>query len=558
MLTSLHIRDLAIVTSLEVEFGPGMTVLTGETGAGKSILIDALGLVLGDRADNGMIRSGSERAEITASFDIRGVAPASEWLSGHDLDQGDECILRRVLSRSSNSRGYVNGRPVPVKLLQEVGDLLVNIHGQHAHQALLQRDHQRLLLDEYGDNGPLCAETASLFSRWHQTKNRLDDLTGASRERLERIDLLRYQTGELGQLRLGENELELVEEEHRRLSNAGRLLESSGSILSMLDDEDAGVLALLNRAGGELDDLASLDPSLQENRELMESAIIQVQETISNINHYADALEMDPARLGQLNQRLEEIHDLARKYRCRPEELNRHLATLQQELEQLEHADIHLAELEKEVKDLESSYLECAKRLGERREDAARDLGREVSEKMNSLGMGGGKIDIRLDRLPMEKASAQGLDRVEFLVSANPGHPLQPLSRVASGGELSRISLAIQVATIRCHQISTLIFDEVDVGIGGGVAEIVGRLLRQLGQNQQVLCVTHLPQVAAQGHQHLLIRKSVDQETTATSLASLEGESRTREVARMLGGLEITEQTISHAREMLNLQRQLN
>jgi DNA repair protein RecN (Recombination protein N) len=550
MLLQIHIKDLAIVSSLEVDFVSGMTAMTGETGAGKSILIDALGLVLGDRADNGMIRADGDRAEITAVFSIQGQTGVADWLRRQELDQGDECILRRVLVRNGNSRAFINGTPAPIKSLQELGDQLVNIHGQHAHHALLRREHQLSLLDDYAAHSKLLTRVGKAHQQWQQTQQSLDRLRGAARERAERIDLLRYQINELTELQLGEHELDALDEEHRRLSSADQLLECCSQALGHLDEENAA-LSLLNRSGNELLKLVELDPGVKESQELVEGAAIQIQEAISSLRQYADGVELDPQRLSQLDRRLAECHDMARKYRCGTQELIPHLARLQQELEQLEQSDIQLAQLEQSAGDLKAAYLQQAEKLDLSRIKAAKRLSREVTAGMQALSMANGQFAVTLERLPEEKAAASGLNRLEFMVTTNPGQPAKPLAKVASGGELSRISLAIQVATANCSQIPTLIFDEVDVGIGGGTAEIVGRLLRQIGQAQQVLCVTHLPQVAAQAHQHLLVSKQSRGDKTHTRLSDIAGEARINEVARMLGGLEMTQQTLAHAREML-------
>jgi DNA repair protein RecN (Recombination protein N) len=551
MLQQINIKDLAIVSTLEVELHPGMTVLTGETGAGKSILVDALGLVLGDRADTGMIRTDCDRAEITALFDTRELPAVNQWLEQHTLDDDGQCIIRRVVLRNGSSRAFINGSPAPLKALQELGDQLVDIHGQHAHQSLLRRPHQRQLLDEYAGHTELCRQTGEGFHAWREAQQRLATLRTSAEERGARIDLLRYQINELSALNLGETELDELLQEHGLLSNAGSIIERCNFALGCLDDEDDAALSRINRAHGQLLELAGVDPGLKSACELLDSAGIQISEALSSLRHYTDNLELDPARLEQLDRRLGEIHDLARKYRCKAEELPPLLERLQQELDQLDHADSHLATLQLQVETLWNTYLGQANQLSESRRSAARRLAEQVSQGMHSLGMPNGLLVVEVTALDAERASANGLDQIEFLVSANPGQPPKPLAKVASGGELSRISLAIQVATASCTQVPTLIFDEVDVGIGGGTAEIVGRLLRQIGNSQQVLCVTHLPQVASQGHHHLRVEKGSNGQETHTSLGRLEGDSRIDEIARMLGGVEITPHTLNHAREMV-------
>lgn len=552
MLTHIHIKDLAIVSSLELDLNPGMTTLTGETGAGKSILIDALGLVLGERVDNDMIRDGCERAEITAILDISNLDHATNWLREQALDTGSECILRRVLSQSGNSKAYINGSPVPARSLQALGDLLVDIHGQHAHQSLLKRDQQRGLLDDYAGHQELMQQLAGAFQLWHTSEEKLQQLSSASSERREKLELLRYQVSELNGLNLTESELPELDKEHSLLSNAGRLQTGCDLILTTLYDDENAIQGQLSRIQSELEQMLSTDPSLSEVHEMLEEAVIQIQEATHSLRQYADGIELDPARLELVEQRLGDIHDIARKYRCRPEEITATRSALEGELDQLEHADIHLAELEQQVETYRAGYMELASKLDSSRRYAADSLARDVTNSLHSLGMPDGVLEIAIETLAPDKASAKGLNRIEFLVSANPGQPAKSLIKVASGGELSRISLAIQVATIRCSGTPVLIFDEVDVGIGGGTAEIVGSLLRQLGEYRQVLCVTHLPQVAAQGHNHLQVTKTGENGTVQTKVINLDGNLRIQEIARMLGGVKITDQTLAHAEEMIS------
>jgi DNA repair protein RecN (Recombination protein N) len=553
MLTQIHIRDLAIVSSLELELGEGLSALTGETGAGKSILIDALGLALGERADNSMIRGGCDKAEITAVFNIAGDSEVLEWLREHALENGEECMLRRVLVQSGSSRAFVNGSPVTIKLLQSLGDLLVDIHGQHAHQSLLHRGHQRDLLDEYANHMELRRQLEQLFQRWRETGERLEQLRIESADRSEKLELLRYQAKELQELGLQPEELRLLDEEHKKLSNADKLQEGCGRLIALLYDDERSLQSRLAQAGGELEEMINSDASLGEVREMVENASIQLQEAAHALRHYLDGVESNPARLEEVENRLSDIHDLSRKHRCKAEELPQLLLQMQNSLEELENADQNLATLEQEVAALRSDYLAAAATLDGQRRAMAERLEEEVTAGMQSLGMPGGRFAIGIESLPEEKATANGLNRIEFQVSANPGQAVKPLAKVASGGELSRISLAIQVATARCSGVPTLIFDEVDVGIGGGTAEIVGKLLRQLGDFRQVLCVTHLPQVAAQGHHHLQVSKSGggNGSEVQTEISALDGETRIQEIARMLGGVEITPQTLAHAEEMV-------
>ncbi len=552
MLTHLHIKDLAVIRSVELELNAGMTTLTGETGAGKSILIDALGLGLGNRADNQMIRGGSERAEITAVFDIAANPAARHWLQEQSLESGDECILRRVLIRDGRSRAFINGAPAPLQLLHSLGGHLVEIHGQHAHQSLLKRNCQRTLLDAYAGHPTLVEQSQTQFQEWQSCREQLEQLRSASEERAARLDLLRYQVDELEALQLGRDELPALDSEHQRLSHAGKLQEGVAQTLDRLYDGEGSVQEALAHLTRELEVLRELDGQLATGQELLAGALIQVEEAATELRHYSETLELDPHQLEQLERRLEEIQDLARKYRIPPAELPDKLARLKTELDTLEQAAIHLGQLETTLATRRNRYLEAAGALSGSRRKAARKLERQITLRLQTLGMPHSTFRIAIDPLPEERATRNGLDQVEFLISTNPGQPLQPLSRVVSGGELSRISLAIQVATLQCGQVPTLIFDEVDAGIGGGTAEIVGKLLRQLGGRRQVLCVTHLPQVAAQGHHHLQIRKQSGAKSAHTRVEPLSEAGRVQEIARMLGGMEITEQTLAHAREMLS------
>lgn len=553
MLTRLHIKDLAIVTTLDAEFSNGMTSLTGETGAGKSILIDALGLALGDRADTGMIRAGCDRAEITAVFQLDDSKEANQWLTQQALDAGGECILRRVLVREGNSRAFINGSPVTLKSIQSLGEQLVDIHGQHAHQSLLRTDHQRELLDDYAGTRKLRDSVAGLFHEWHQAVTDRERVYKTAAERRARFELLRFQIDELNTLALGSGEVEEIDREQRRLSSAGQLRIQCARILDLLDEEESSARAQLIRASTELNRMLQLEPELADCREMLESAAIHVDEAVATLRDYAENIELDPKRLARVEQRLEEIQDIARKYRCRPQELPEHLAILQRELDEIEHIDSRLEQLEQRCSELEKHLLAQSEKLHEARGAAAETLGKTVSSDIRKIGMPDGRVEILVEKLPDGRTTANGLDRISFLVSTNPGQPPQPLAKVASGGELSRISLAIQVATIRCGSIPTLIFDEVDVGIGGSVAEIVGRLLRSLGEERQVLCVTHLPQVAARGRHHLQIRKRSGKNGVMVEIGTLEGDARVLEIARMLGGIDITENTLAHANEMISL-----
>ncbi len=548
MLGGLSIRNLAIVTSVELELRDGMVVLTGETGAGKSILIDALSLALGDKTDKRMIRHGEQRAEVSASFQIDSGMPISAWLREHELDADDECILRRVLNQNGRSRAFINGSPVPQKVLQQAGGLLVAVHGQHAHQSLVRGSHQRQLLDRFGALTKLAARVERLYREIQTVRAELDEKLATRQERLARRDLLNYQIDELQALALDENEWRQLDAEQTRLSSSDRLRNGSAAILDALKGEETSLHDALAANLGRLTELAASDPKLGEPCELLESALIQIEETANSLRHYLDGLNLDPQRLDEVEKRLGLLLDMARKYRVKPEELGSHLDGLQAELASLEAKDTSTEHLKDTLSALQQDYATNAEKLTKKRRSAARRLATRVTEFMQTLAMRGGLFDIRL--IPAQ-AGPGGQDKIEFLVSANPGQPLEPLGAVASGGELSRISLAIQTATAGCDDIPTLIFDEVDVGIGGGTASIVGGLLRKLASERQVVCITHLPQVAAFGQQHLAVTKSSRAGQTTTGILPLNAEQRIEELARMLGGAEITEKTRDNARELL-------
>lgn len=553
MLTEIQVRNLAIVSSMELELQDGLTALTGETGAGKSILIDALGLALGERADNSLIRADSDRTEVTAVFDLKNLPEAAEWLKQQELDEEDECILRRSLNRQGPSKAYINGRTVPLQQLQLLGSLLVEIHGQHAHQSLLKSNHQRRLLDAYGGLLKLAQQVAQQYRHYQTELSKLEALTATAQERASRLDLLRFQANELNSLNLTSDEWINLEQEHRRLSHQEQLGDTCRAIIDGLDEEQQAIRSRLSGFVERLNDAALLDEALSEPQQMLDGALIQVDETLASLRNYLNDMELDSSGLQQLEERLGILHDMARKYRVKPELLPDKLREIEEELQRLDNSEIELAELSQTVDRQHNTYLQLGKQLSTKRKKTAQRLSGEITQAMQQMGMPGGEFRVSLHELQPEQATANGFEQVEFMVSANPGMPLQPLSKVASGGELSRISLAIQVATISCGSTPTLIFDEVDVGIGGGVAEIVGQMLRTLAANRQILCVTHLPQVAAQAMHHFQVQKTTQKKTTWTGIAKLQQEERIQEIARMLGGVQITEQTLAHAQEMIDL-----
>ena len=553
MLNHLFIRDFVIVHKLELAIEPGLTVLTGETGAGKSILIDALALALGERAEGHVIRHGCERTEVAAGFELTSVQDAARWLQAHDLFEDGECLLRRVVERDKGSKAWINGRPVPIQMLRELGELLVDVHGQHEHQSLLKREAQRQMLDDYAGLTGTLAELGGVYQRLRELEARHASLSREGADRSARIEFLRYQVQELEALQLTAEEIPHIEEEHKRLANANELVTGAQAIAHVLyDDDENAVSGRLGQCIRQLEDLSDYDAKLGELVTLLNEASVQVDEAASRLHQYLDGLEMDPQRLEWLESRIAALHDLSRKHQVRPEELPEVLVRLKTELGDIEDFDVNLEKLEREIRAAHDAYMKLAKDVSRERAKAAGQLGKEVTKEMQKLGMPGGRFEVTLTGLAREEISAHGLERIEYQVSANPGQPLKPLTKVASGGELSRISLALQVVTVRVGRIPTLIFDEVDVGIGGGVAEIVGAQLRTLAGNRQVLCITHLAQVAAQGHHHLQVTKETAANTTITHIGPLNGAERVQEVARMLGGVEITRQTLDLATEMLN------
>ncbi len=552
MLNHIHIRDFAIIDRLELDLQNGMSVLTGETGAGKSILVDALGLVLGDRADSAVIRHKANKAEITIAVDIQKLPEVPQWLAERDLYSDDDCILRRVIVRDGRSKAYVNGTPVSLSVLRSLGAMLVDIHGQHEHQSLLRRDMQRKLLDSYAGNEKPLHELGELYQQWRVMKSNVVALIAESEEREARIELLRYQIRELSELGLDADEIDALEAEQQRLANVERLRHvSNGTYVDLYENDDGALYSRLGTHVNALEELSVLDPRLSEWCELLASAQVQLAEAANGLRRYASALESDPQRLEWIEQRISQIHDLTRKYRVSASELLVKLQTLKTELSALESPERDPQKLLEQLKEIEGKYHRLAELIHRTRESAADILSEKTTAAMQELGMKGGRFQIAVTAMDNGQLSPSGLDRIEFLVSANPGQPLQALTQVASGGELSRISLAIQMVAAKSLHIPTLIFDEVDSGIGGAVAESVGRQLHRLGENRQVLCVTHLPQVAAQAHRHYLVKKIKNQSHTTANITSLEAKHRIGEIARMLGGLEMTDQTLAHAEEMI-------
>jgi DNA repair protein RecN (Recombination protein N) len=551
MLTSLYVRHFAVVEAAEIAFGPGLTVVSGETGAGKSLLVDALMLLAGARADSGMVRAGSDRAELAAEFDLADLPEARDWLQQEELDEDGGCQLRRVIRAEGSSKAWINGRPANARQLGELASLLVEIHGQHEHQALLSRSHQLALLDAYAGHDGLLAQVRDGALQWRELGARMRKLSGGE-DRDQRIELLRHELGELEKWALPAAELDELEASHRRLANAGRLAEGSAGVVELLDGESEFALRrALGRAHAELGKLAALDDRLAPLLELLDNASIELGEAADGLGRYAQDVDLDPERYTEVDSHLSRLHELSRRHRLPVAELHDKLAALRTELNELEGAGDALEQLAAQRERLQHDYTLAAAQLSQARAMAATRLSEEVSVLMTELGMAGGLLRIELEAAVGEEPDPQGQERCELLVSANPGQPPRPLRKVASGGELARISLAIEVATLGKDTVGSMIFDEVDSGIGGAVAEVVGQKLRALGAQRQVLCVTHLPQVAAQGHAHLRVSKHSDGDSTRTQIEKLDAGGRRDELARMLGGVEITRETRAHAKQML-------
>ncbi len=552
MLTYLQIRDFAIIDAIELDLRPGLTVLTGETGAGKSIVVDALQLLAGARAGAEVVRHGSERAEITGTFDLtRTPRELKRWLEEQSIAAGDELSIRRVVSNDGRSRAYLNGQAVAVQLLREAGNILIDIHGQHEFQSLTRSAAQRELLDGYGRLEPAAGQVGIAHRVWLGLLNRTLELESKARDRDAKLELLRYQVSELSALQLKDGEFETLVDEHARLANRGKLAEATQTALQLLyEGEEGSAHASVSRALQMLRGLESIDPKLGAMIPFVEEAAIQIREAARELSHYRDGLDLDTARQDQVEKRLAAIEELARKNRVTPLGLIARSAELTAELATVERADTDLAVLRKDLAAALEEYRTLASQLSAKRATAGRALAKDITARMQTLGMAGGRFQVEVTQDGSAEPTQYGIDQIEFRVTANPGQPPRPLSKVASGGELSRLSLAVQVSCA-ARETRCMVFDEVDSGIGGAVAEIVGRELRSLGERGQVLCVTHLPQVASQGHHHLRVSKSSDGRTTRTALSELGPKERVEEIARMLGGIEVTGKAREHAREML-------
>lgn len=557
MLTHIHIQNFTIIESLTLDFNQGLSVLTGETGAGKSIWIDAVGYALGARADNNAIRQGQSRCEITLCFDLSDNAAAQEWLRAQDYDdegEGEdvgECLIRRVIARDGPSRASVNGRPCPLQSLRELGALLLNIHGQHENQALLKRTAQQQRLDAFADNNKWLNDIGRVYQRWETAHNEIKQLRLRAENREAELSLLRYQSEELEELQLKENEWNELSHQHQQLHNAKDLMTQLNKAIEFTtENEQTSATYFLQQATNQLNDIRFDDPPIKNAKALLNTAAIHLQEASDELQAYRSHLDLSPENLARIEARLTKMSDLARKHHVNPDDLLAIQRTLAEKHQQLKHVDVHLETLEKAQADCEKQYKKIANQLTASREKAAKTLEETITTSIQSLGIEGGRFRASLEKRD-EPLHPEGSEKIVFEVSTNPGQPFQPLTKVVSGGELSRISLALQVMTAKKDHTPTIIFDEVDTGVGGKTAETVGQLLRQLGQHTQVLCITHLPQVAAQGHHHYKITKSSDDQSTKTNIKKLTKDECINELARMLSGAKITKRTLAHASELL-------
>lgn len=557
MLVHLSVKNLAIVKSLDIDFRGGLSVVTGETGAGKSIAIDALGLCLGERAEASMVRAGNSKAEVCATFDLKCLPQVNEWLIEHDLTEEDsaidELIIRRVVSSEGRSKAYINGSPAPLLQLKELGLHLVSIHGQHAHQQLLKTENQRIVLDRFAGHHALLDEVKNSFRIWSESKKRLETLRLGQHQRSDRRNLLTYQVQELNEFELDENEFTSLETEHKKLSHSQTLLEQTQkSFYKLYESEESSALAAVQSSLESLSELQLHDPELSPIVGILNEALINIDEASNQLRSYADNLEIDPMRMNQVEQRYSMALDLARKHNVNPEQLYNYHQALVDELNQLNEDDCALDNLQNEMQRNFDDYIKNAKKLSKSRNMAAKQFASQVEKYIRDMNMEKATFAVNIgfdEHLP---PSVNGLDKVDFVISTNPGIKADTLDKVVSGGELSRIGLAIQVISAKDDHIPTMIFDEVDTGISGPTASVVGKLLRKLGNSCQVICVTHLPQVAASGHQQLFVTKFTDDQTTETHMICLNENERIEELARLLAGDVLTSSAIANAEELLN------
>lgn len=552
MLKSLHINNFAIIQHLELEFFAGLSTLTGETGAGKSIIIDAIGLVLGDRADSSLIRAGEESAEIVLVIELAKKSTILDWMQEHDFSADTECILRRVMRADGKSRAYINGIPVPLKILKELGEQIINIYGQHAHQSLMQATTQRQLIDQFAENTNELKTLSKHYQHWQQLTEQLQNLSENANDIASRIDLLRYQVEEMDQLSLSENEFTDLEKALIRLSNAEDLKHASSQASHQLkNDDNQDIYSQLSEVISQIEKCAANDEQLNNTQQSLQEAITLVDEAAGELNHYAEKINVDPQTLAETQERISLIDQLSRKHKISPQQITQLHSQLRQELDTLTQPGYDLDALTEECKKSEQKYIALAAKISKKRIQASHQLSQQITQALGKLGMQKAKLEFTVT--PQQPANSHGTDKIVINIQTNPGQKMLPLTQIASGGELSRISLAIQMIAVEHLEVPVLIFDEVDSGIGGAVAEVVGRALRDIGNHKQVMCITHLAQVAASAHHHYRVNKTSEKQDTSSAIEYLDSQQRVSELARMIGGVKLTENAYSHAQEMLNI-----
>ena len=557
MLLSININNYTLVETLEIEFDLGTTAITGETGAGKSLVLDALSMALGDRADTDTIRHGKDRAEISATFDLESNHEAKNWLVINDFYCDETCILRRIYTKEGRSRGYINGQPSTMSQLQQLGGMLTDIHSQHEHQSLLRKNTHQRLLDEYAQAEDLAKKVENDYKKWSAANKELNDLVMRSDELDAKKDLLAFQVKELQLMNIMPDHLNDLELEQKTLANAEQIVQNSHSLLMICDQaDDSNLRRSLNQALSILASMEYKSSALSSTEDLLQSGLIQIEEAIDQIKYQIDRFEADPKKLKIIEDELSDIFLLARKHRVNPGQLLSTKLTLESQLNSLVNGEENIDILKKQVKNLSLNYKASANKLSGKRAISAKNMAKEINDQLIRLSMEGAELAIRLTPHALDEYRVSGLEDIEFFLKTNPGQPLKVLSKIASGGELSRISLAIQVVAASHSKIPTLVFDEVDVGIGGSTADIVGQLLKELGDQGQVISVTHQPQVAARAHHHYLASKVINKNSAESLMIPLDRQQRIDELARMLGGEKVTSQTLSHASELLSLASQ--
>lgn len=555
MLSELSIRNFATVESLQIEFKPGMSVITGETGAGKSVILGALSLSLGDRADKATVRSGAKKAELSAEFNIANIAPAQDWLHEHDLDHDEShtCILRRVITSDGRSKGYINGSPVTMASLKSLGEMLIDIHSQHEHQSLLHKATHLRMLDDFSVDKDLITKLRSTWKQWQQNHQQMQLLQTASEESSAQSQLLSYQLTELEEMGIGENEVEELDAEFKALNSADAIIGSIQTALDLCGENDEhSAASSISASLAALREIPAQDDKVKSITGLLENAEIQLSEAIAELRDFNDEFNADPQRLETINNRLSDLYSVARKHKINAKELPALVADLQAQLARFSNSDEELEQLKANDEMLRSQYLQIGSKVSSSRKKGAKTLAEQVNSQLANLGMPNASLTVSLTANESDKPSQNGLETAEFLVTTNPGQHPAPLSKIASGGELSRISLAIQVITAQTTHTPILVFDEVDVGIGGGVAKVVGELLRDLGKTTQIFCVTHQAQVASQGHNHFFVSKTSGSDQTQTTIVELGATDTVKEIARMLGGDDFTDESLAHAKQLVN------